>query len=173
MIKPPVDLQAGEIVLLARRRHPVFLWPKVILFVVVGVAPLLILLGFSVDGTFGRILLAIAAMWAIFWLVRAYFAWYRYQNDIWVVTNQRVMDSLKKHWFHQSLASADLVDVEDMSIDRNGMLPTVLGYGDVKCQTAGVEPNFILSGIADPSGALTVIDAARDAARRELRGVGA
>lgn len=174
MITPPVELQSSEVVLLARRRHPVFLWPKVALFFLVGLVPLAVVFGIALPGglgTVGTIVGALALLWAVYWLVRAYFAWYRYQNDMWIVTNQRILDSRKRHWFNHNLASADLVDVEDMSIDKNGMLATMLGFGDVRCQTAGVEPNFVLSGIADPAEALTVIDAARDASRRELRGI--
>ena len=53
-------------------------------------------------------------LWALYWGVRAYFHWYRYQNDIWAVTNQRLVDSIKRNWFHHQMASADLVDVEDI-----------------------------------------------------------
>ncbi len=38
-------------------------------------------------------------------------------------------------------------------------------YGDLRCQTAGEVPNFILAGIPQPAEVLGVVDAARDAAR--------
>jgi hypothetical protein len=100
--------------------------------------------------------------------VRAYFIWYRYQNDIWVITNQRVVDSTRFHWFKRRLASADLVDVEDMNVVREGVLPTLFNFGDVRCQTAGEVPNFVVAGIPEPDKVLTAVDAARDVARRAL-----
>lgn len=100
---------------------------------------------------------------------RGYFTWYRYENDIWVVTNQRLLDSLKSHWFHHRMASADLVDVEDIAVVREGFLQTIFKFGDLKCQTAGEQPNFVLAGIPDPVSVLGTIDRARDAARHALR----
>jgi hypothetical protein len=102
--------------------------------------------------------------------VRGYFTWYRYHNDLWAVTNQRIVDSIRRHWFHHRMSSADLVDVEDINVVREGILPTMFNFGDVRCQTAGEVPNFILAGVPRPSEILATIDAARDAARRSLRG---
>ena len=69
------------------------------------------------------------------------------------------------------MSSADLVDVEDMNVVREGILPTMFNFGDVRCQTAGEVPNFVLAGIPRPTEVLATIDAARDASRRALRGL--
>jgi hypothetical protein len=122
----------------------------------------------DLKGTSGLVVLVLSAIWLLFWAIRGYFTWYRYQNDIWVVTNQRVVDSLKRHWFHHRMASADLVDVEDIAVHREGVLATAFNFGDVRLQTAGELPNFVLSGIPEPSNVLGMVDAARDAARREF-----
>ena len=66
------------------------------------------------------------------------------------------------------MASTDLVDVEDIAIQREGLLPTLFNFGNVQLQTAGVQANFVLSGIPKPSDVLGTIDGARDQARRDL-----
>lgn len=175
--KLPFDLQQGERVIRLARRHTVFLvWQvtKLALVALLPVAAVAILVQLTVgyDGTFGLILLGLLAAWLVYWLVRGYFTWYRYNNDVWIVTNQRIIDSTKFHWFHQSMASADLVNVEDLSIHKEGLLPTMFNFGNVVCQTSGERANFILSGIPRPSDMLSTVDAARDAARRELAGPG-
>jgi hypothetical protein len=43
----------------------------------------------------------------------------------------------------------------------------MFNFGDLRCQTAGTEPNFILAGIPDPTGLLATVDAARDASRQQ------
>lgn len=171
--KLPFELQAGETILVHCRRHWMYFWPKVAGMGLLAVAGLVVFTWVvaataGLDGTAGLIVLAVDALWAAYWLVRGYFTWYRYQHDIWVVTNQRIVDSLRRHWFHHQMASADLVDVEDMAVHRQGLLPTAFNFGDLRCQTAGSRPNFILAGIPDPSRILGVVDASRDAARREL-----
>ncbi|MEX2081210.1 MAG: PH domain-containing protein [Dehalococcoidia bacterium] len=167
----PVDLQPAEQILIASRRHWAYLAWKLIpqaLLAILGAAAFIFILTTSLNSTVTLILLVLAGLWTVLFAIRSYFVWYRYQNDVWVITNQRIVDSLRKHWFHHQLASADLIDVEDMSIKKEGILPTMFNFGDVRCQTAGVAPNFILAGIPDPKEAMTVIDNARDVARKAL-----
>jgi len=173
--KLPFQLQGGEQIILFARRHWLFFYGQLALIILAGVvatiaAAVLILTTIGFDGIVGKGLAGGILLWALVWAIRGYFHWYRYQNDIWAVTNQRLIDSIKRHWFHHQMASADLVDVEDIRVVREGFLQTVFRFGDVRCQTAGEVPNFVLDGIPNPSGVLAVVDAARDAARRELRG---
>ncbi|MEO8541669.1 MAG: PH domain-containing protein [bacterium] len=174
--KLPFELQADEAVLLFARRHWIYFYSQLALIILAGVVAtvgvvILVLSTFGFDGILGKGLGLALILWAGYWGVRAYFHWYRYQNDIWAVTNQRLVDSIKRNWFHHTMASADLVDVEDIRVVRAGILQTVFNFGDVRCQTAGEVANFVLDGIPDPTKTLAVVDAARDAARRTLRGV--
>jgi hypothetical protein len=169
----PFALQDNETVLLFCRRHIVYLVlqvAKVVFWALLPVIALTVLLMLTVgySGGAAKVALLLSAVWLIFWGIRGYFTWYKYQHDIWVITNQRIIDSLKRHWFHHRMASADLVDIEDIAVVREGLFPTAFNFGDLRCQTAGEVPNFILSGIPKPSEALAVVDKARDAARREL-----
>lgn len=173
--KQPVELQAGESIIIRCRRHPVFLAWQLSRDVLAGVVPIVLVLLLAhytsgLDSTFGQIALVLSIVWGVFWLIRGYLTWYRYQNDQWLITNQRLIDSIRRHWFHHQIASADLIHVEDMTVHKNGVLPTMFGFGDVRCQTAGQAQNFVLSGIPDPERVLATIDAARDASRRELAG---
>lgn len=173
--KLPFELQADEAVLLFARRHWLYFYSQLALIVLAGLVVtiagiLLVVSTFGFDGLLGKATLLVIILWAGYWGVRAYFHWYRYNNDLWAVTNQRLVDSIKKHWFHHAMASADLVDVEDIRVVREGVLHTMFNFGDVRCQTAGEVPNFVLDGIPNPVGVLAVVDNARDAARRSLRG---
>jgi hypothetical protein len=173
--KLPFELQPGESVVLYAHRHVVYLALQLAKVVAAGVVPIIVAtwlvaatVGFG--GSPGKVILLIELAWLLFWAVKAYFAWYRYENDIWVVTNQRIVDSLKTNWFNHRMASADLVDVEDIAAHRSGILQTAFDFGDLRCQTAGEQPNFVLAGIPHPSRVLGTIDSKRDAARRELSG---
>jgi hypothetical protein len=171
--KLPFELQATEVVLLFCRRHWAFLasqMAKVVLFAVVPVVVLLTIVSLTagLGGRPGQVAWIVSAVWLVAWAVKGYFAWYRYNHDIWVVTNQRVIDSIKRHWFHHGMASADLVDVEDIAVKREGLFATAFKFGDLHLQTAGERPNFVLSGIPQPGTVLALIDSQRDIARREL-----
>lgn len=174
--KLPFELQEGESVLLFARRHWLYFYSRLALIVLAGLVAtvaivIIVLSTFGFDGILGKGLGIALLVWAVYWGVRAYFHWYRYQNDIWVITNQRLVDSLKKNWFDHQMASADLVDVQDIRVEKSGMLQTMFNFGNVRCQTAGEVPNFVLAGIPGPTRVLEMVDSARDAARRALRGL--
>ena len=172
-MKLPFELQGDEQVLLLLRRHWLYFSLKMAVVVLTWLLPTvaivwLVKVTAGLDGTVGKVTWGAVAVWFAYSAIRAYFTWYRYQNDLWVVTTQRLIDSTKFHWFKQRMASADLVDVEDINVVREGIFPTFFNFGDVRCQTAGEVPNFILSGIPKPTNVLAVVDSSRDAARRSL-----
>lgn len=171
-MKLPVELQTGESVIRVFRRHWMYAYPHLALLALVTLLPPVLLLYLvsrfaGLDGLAGIAVYVIASAWVVYWATRSYFTWYRYENDLWILTDQRVIDSIKRHWFHKAVSSADLVNVQDISIKREGVLATAFNFGDVQCETAGERLKFVLSGIPKPSEALGEIDRARDAARRE------
>jgi uncharacterized membrane protein YdbT with pleckstrin-like domain len=166
----PVELQPNESVNLVVRRHPVYMMAKLAGAGLAAVIPTALLIwlisatsGF--DGAIGWIAAIAATGWILIWAVVAYFIWYKHEHDLWVVTNQRLLDVYRSGFFNQRVSSADLVNVQDISIEKTGVLATLFNFGDVRCQTAGAQSSFVLSGIPKPSHILTSLDAARDAAR--------
>jgi hypothetical protein len=169
--KYPFTLQQGETVLQVLRRHWLHVWPKLILMFLAMVLPI-VLLWFVLDwidvrdDDIGRYVgIILSALWAAFWLVRMFLTWYAYSHDMWVITDQRLVDVRKPNPIKLELASADMTDVLDMSVERSGLLGTMFNFGDVRCQTAGTATNFILAGVPDPAGVQAVIDKTRDDAR--------
>ena len=169
----PVKLQAGERVLQLCRRHWIYLWPSVALQAVFAFVPLVIgavaLDKAGIDGTPATIIWALLLLHAAYRALRSLLTWYRYHNDIWVITNQRLIDSYKKHPFSLAVGTADLVNVQDMSVERNGILNTMLDYGDIVCQTAAEMQGFRLRGIPDPRSVQALVDRERDRERMRTR----
>jgi uncharacterized membrane protein YdbT with pleckstrin-like domain len=164
----PVDLQNGEKVIKMVRRHPVFLISKLIMAAVAGIIPFVVIFIVAGDGTTGTVLRVVAVLWLIGWGIAAFFMYYRYNNDVWLITNQRLVDSLKTNPFSHRISSTDLINVQDMSVNKSGILPTMFNFGDLLCQTAGIQKNFVLSGIPEPTQILQQVDLARDESRREF-----
>jgi hypothetical protein len=167
----PFPLQGGERVLQLCRRHWLYLWPSVALQALFALAPLfagaILLDQLGIDGTAAQIVWLILALHAAYRALRAFLVWYRYQHDIWVITNQRLIDSYKAHPFNLRISTADLVNVQDMAVERNGLLRTMLDYGDIVCQTAAEMQGFRLAGIPDPRAVQALVDRERD--RERLR----
>jgi hypothetical protein len=166
----PFPLQNNEQVIQLYRRHWWFLWPRTIWLALLAVAPVtVVFLILSAAGIYDDLTpfsWIIAALWIAYWGVRALFNWYRYHNDIWVVTDQRIVDSFKPHPFSKRVATADLVNLQDLSIQKTGLTATMLNYGDVICETASAgAAGFIIGGVPNPETVQALIDGERDRAR--------
>ena len=166
----PFPLQQGENVLELVRRHWWFLWPYTLWLVIVAFAPVAILAGlFEAIGILDDLnwfFWIPAVLWIGYWGVRALFNWYRYQNDIWVVTNQRLIDVFRSNPFNKHVATADLVNIQDMKVERRGITATLLGYSDLICSTSGTESaRFNISGVPNAEELQLLIDRERDRER--------
>ena len=174
-MKLPFPLQEGEEVLTLARRHWLFVYPKLAAGIIVALLPVGVLwwamarFDWADNGPPRLVALGATAVWLAYWAIRLYFFKYRYDNDVWLVTNQRIVDSVKNHWFHHQMSTADLVDIEDMSVVRAGILNTLFNFGDVDCQTAGAVRKFSLSGIPRPQEVQALVDRLRDQARAVTR----
>ena len=170
----PFPLQDGEIVLKLCRRHWLYLWPRMGFMAILALTPVVVVAVLlskadALDGTTGKVFWIAAAVYLAYWAVRILLGWYRYHNDIWVVTNQRIIDSTKTTPFNLKISTADLVNIQDMSVERDGIVRTVFDYGDIVCQTAAEVQEFRLAGIPHPREVQALVDRERDRERLRTR----
>jgi hypothetical protein len=173
--KLPFPLQDNESVSQVVRRHWWFLWPKSIVMVLAAIIPVSIIAWImaatdTYEGIAATIFWIVAAVWLLYWAVRILFNWYQYHNDIWVITNQRIIDSIKRHPFSHRLATTDLVNVQDITVEKHGVLPSVLNFGDIVVQTAADQADLVLAGIPRPAEIQLFVDKERDRERMRSRG---
>lgn len=175
-VRLPFPLQDGERILSLQRRHWWFLWPMTLLLSVLAVVPLVVvwvvLDAIGIRDDLGILWWILVVLWLLYWGFRLLLNWYQYHHDIWVITNQRLIDSLKRHPFSLRVSTADLVNVQDISVVKSGITPTILNYGSVVCETAGSgDSDFIIAGIPHPEAVQLLIDNERDRERARVRGV--
>ena len=172
----PFPLQEGESIIELCRRHWIYLWPYMlaqILFAIVPVVVVALILDAvgEFGGTVSQVFTVLAAIYLVYWIVRILLNWYRYHNDIWVITNQRLIDSYRRNPFNLSVSTADLVNVQDMTVERSGILQTSLDFGSVICQTASADREFRITGIPHPRATQALVDRERDRERLRVRGL--
>ena len=167
----PFPPQQGEQVIDVCHRHWWFLWPRTILWTLFGIVPIIVI-GWSLSkldwlDEVGRVFWPIAILWLLFWGFRLFLNWYQYQRDIWVITNQRVIDSFQRSPFQHRLSTADLVNVQDMTVEKRGIVATILNFGDVICDTAGKSgQQFRIAGVPRPQEVQLMVDKERDRERK-------
>jgi hypothetical protein len=166
----PFTLQGNEQVVQICRRHWWFLWPRTTLWILIALVPVGIVwwgLGATdLDDNLGTPALVVSLLWLGFWGVRLFLNWYQYHNDIWVITNQRLVDSTRRHPFRHDMSTADLVNIQDMTIEKRGIVATMLNFGDVICQTAGIGNQFCISKVPRPDEIQHLVDQERDRERK-------
>jgi hypothetical protein len=177
-IRLPFPLQDHEDITLLVRKHWWFLWPQSVLWALFAIVPVvagtIILDMIGILDDLGMFWWGIAILYLVYWAIRLLLNWYRYHNDIWLITNQRIVDSFKKHPWNLRLATADLVNIQDMTVVKNGPIASLMNFGDVVCETAGAEHKpFLISGIPRPEQVQLLIDRERDRMRKEERSGGA
>ncbi len=171
----PFSLQANERIVLLTRRHWLYFLPHLLLDLILLVAPpalLWYLLGLAgwAAGIGWKIALAISIAWGLWLAFRIWLLWYRYVNDLWVITDRRVIDLVRTSPFNYHMSEADLDEIEDQTTRISGVLGTLFNFGDLECQTAAEQRHFAFRGVARPRDVAAVLqhESARfkDAARR-------
>ncbi len=78
------------------------------------------------------------------------FIWIDYWLDVWIVTNQRIINIEQNGLFARNISELHFQTVQDITSKVHGLIPTFLNYGDVEVQTAAVQGRFLFRNIPDP-----------------------
>jgi uncharacterized membrane protein YdbT with pleckstrin-like domain len=65
-----------------------------------------------------------------------------YRQNRWVVTDDSISQILQKGLFQRQTSELSMANIEDVTAEQSGILPTLLGYGTLKVETAGERSNF-------------------------------
>ena len=149
-----LSLAPGETILVTMRRHwVVFLGPTLIFLILLLVPPVALLIAriylpvFSSSAAepVADMLLALyLAGLLAYLLVR----WLGYYLDVWIVTNERIMDVEQKTLFHREISEISLDRIQNVTIEVPGFLATMMGFGNIRIQTAGAG-EFTISEVTD------------------------
>jgi uncharacterized membrane protein YdbT with pleckstrin-like domain len=115
-----------------------------------------------------------------FWLLFAFFllldgGWFVWQvedwrNDTYQVNNRYVIDIDRRPFgTGESRKQAELSNVQNISADRSGLLPTLFNYGNVYVETAGVSADITFEHVANPNQVQRDIFERREQFQRFLR----
>lgn len=168
-----IDFFKDEKTLRICRRHwLVFLFITLnaaALFVVVAAAPFFINTGFilpeGVAATFAgydRLIflfsvLMLEIIWIIFFLIVA-----DYYLDVWIVTDHRLIFIEIHGLFSRTVSSVHLRNIQDVSTDIRGILPTLFKFGSVRAQSAATQGEFIFKQVPEPNAVKDIILQAKE-----------
>ncbi len=91
------------------------------------------------------VLIIILLVWCfLFFKISSYYL------DCWVITNQRTIHTELKGLFSRYISSIYHHQIQDVSVDVKGLIPTYFNYGDLQIQTAGKFRQFVFKQIETP-----------------------
>lgn len=75
--------------------------------------------------------------------------WTDYYLDMWIVTDQRILDIEQNGLFSREVSEIPLSRVQDVTIEIHGIIETLLKFGTIRIQTAG-EREFVIHDAPRP-----------------------
>jgi hypothetical protein len=86
-----------------------------------------------------------------------------YWGNSWVVTSDSITEITQTSLFDKQSSQLSLGNLEDVTVEQNGILPRMLNYGLVRVETAGERSKFVFPFCPNPSYYAKQILAAREA----------
>lgn len=152
----PGSVDEDKIILFVRRHWASYLGQFFLSFIILMIPLVLITIFLVSDFTVYKGILRnfIVLGLSVYYLVAvmfAYIAWVSYYYDIYIVTDESIVDIVQEGIWGRKISQLSLLRVQDVNSDIKGFLPTVFGYGDVLVETAGEQSqNFLLKAMPNP-----------------------
>ena len=151
-----IGQKEGEEILLLVRRHwfNMFIQFLMIAFAVILLiviyAALPVIFPFFASGAGFKVLIFLASLFMIFIWMLFSLIWIDYYFDIWIITNKRIINIEQKGLFIRHVSELAFKNIQDVTTEVTGFIPTVLNYGDVFIQTAAEKERFIFKQVPGP-----------------------
>jgi uncharacterized membrane protein YdbT with pleckstrin-like domain len=106
-----------------------------------------VLVGYVGNGThYGSMILMVFVL--IFW-TSFFYSWTKEYFDVWYLTNMHIIAVNQKEMFTRDEAFMELSRIQDVLFQKDGFLANILGFGQLRVQSAGTEQEFVIDNVAD------------------------
>lgn len=161
------ELEPGEHVVLEARKHWFIFFLQLLPYAILAVFPFALpkllpfappLAPYAAMLDYHTPVMRVAlGIWLLTAWTLAWSAFTRYFLNLWVLTNQRIVDIKQRGYFSRQVSSLFLNRVQDVTSDVQGILSSLLGIGKITVQSAGAVDEFHMYGIPRPEQMRDVI----------------
>lgn len=155
-----IKIHHGELEkpLIFMRKHPVIFIGHSFFYLALAAFPFIaflilpdVIASWLADPVIGPITVLLLSIFELFVLLLFYSAFMDWYLDIWVVTDERIIDVNQSGVFAREIAELQHGKIQDVSVEQKGFFATVFGYGRIHVQTAGESIKFEFDGIPKPN----------------------
>ncbi|HEU0051355.1 MAG TPA: PH domain-containing protein [Patescibacteria group bacterium] len=136
------ELKPEERVYKVVRRHPITLWPRLILAGVLIVIPFLFLFFITRWQVFGVIVFAFAEALGLVLAIRAFLIW---DSTVLIITSHRICQIRQHGFWKRSILETPLAFVQEIVADRRGFFQSIFPIGTLVIKTS--DQNAALPGL--------------------------
>lgn len=147
-----------EKVIFILHRHPITFIPILFLFIVllfVPIAVYLLINNLYPDLLFKTPMFQLGVLLGSIYYLSIYLFFYAqfidFYLDIWIITNDRIVDIEQFNLFSRTTTELDLFRIQDVTTDVHGVFPTIFNYGNVTIKTASSNSNIIFFNVPKPN----------------------
>ncbi len=147
--------KSQEKVFLLLRRHWFTYFGFVFVAIIMSI-PILALIIFWINrpdyfsSGLGNVVIIAVFSYILFALGVMLYGFIDYYLDVYIVTNERIVDVEQNGFFKRKISELHLHQIQDVSAKVDGVFPTMLHYGNILIQTAGERENFVFQSIPNP-----------------------
>jgi len=154
-----IDFRENEHILFEVRKHWFIIATELSIITLLAFLPLLIpsiLEGLNLSITFGEtesfwsVFIFFYAFWLLILWIIGFVFWTNYFLDVWVVTNEKILDVEQVGLFSREMSMLHLEKIQDVTVEVRGIVATLMKFGDLHVQTAGQQREFIIHNIPHP-----------------------
>jgi len=162
-----LHLENNETIIWEVRKHWFdFVWSTALVCIAITCPPILYFLAFvyippearEVFRLFQLHTVFIYSLWLLcVWILFA-IQWTNFYLDVWYVTQRRIIDVEQKGIFHREISNLRFDKIQDITIEVEGFIATMLNFGDIHVQTAAEDSSdFTMKNARDPEGVRKII----------------
>ena len=152
-----IHQKSYERIIYLLHRSPVTFVPVVLFFILLLVLPMVLGLLIKLTGITwfdSQIGFTFITLFASLYLMSVGLFFYSYfvtfYLDMWVITNDRLVDVRQVSLFSRTIAEVDLYQIQDVTSEVNGIFASIFNFGNIYLQTAGPMPRFVLYNVVNP-----------------------
>lgn len=141
-----IELEHDEEIIAIIRRHWFFLLKQCLFVVVLAFLPLISVIAVgpfvgtvtaAAVATYTPHIIFLYAFWLLInWMMLA-LIWTDHYLDTWTITNRRIIKTNQIRLFKRQIGSFRLERLQDLNVEIDGILATLLDYGTIHAETAG------------------------------------
>jgi len=154
-----IKQKSYEKVVYKLHRHPITFVPIIVLFIVLLLVPVgvyfLLNIRFPTILTPASTLYPLVVLGASIYYLSTYVFFYvrfiDYYLDMWIVTNDRIVDIEQHGLFNRVITELDLYRIQDVTANVTGIFGTVFRFGDVVVTTASANTSIVFRNIPHPN----------------------